>query len=147
MALSANTRSDLSTQLLSSSLSMPNGLSTICNGLHHCAWVPPDSSGIIAAGSAVFSLETVDSAAAFAFSSANFSTLFCSFPPLTDTAKNSLHVSHLSPFHDRLTVFFGPVHDTDWSVLREYGLYLICVSWATVSLVSSASAIDDLSVT
>ena len=57
------------------------------------ALVPPGSSGIIAAGSDVVFLEAVDSVAVFALSSATFSTVFWSFPPLTDTAKNALHVS------------------------------------------------------
>ena len=65
------------------------------------------------AGSDVAFSETVESAEVFAFSSATFSTVFWSSPHLSDTAKNSLHVSRaLNPIEHRSGFHHGRKQST-----------------------------------
>ena len=67
----------------------------------------------LTAGSDVAFSETVESAEVFAFSSATFSTVFWSSPHLSDTAKNSLHVSRaLNPIQYRSGFHHGRKQST-----------------------------------
>ena len=85
MTLAANTRSDLSTQFRSSSLSMivfrgPSGLFHDLHRLHHWHWYLQNRLASLPPALTWVFLEAVDSAAVFAISSATFSTMFWSFP-------------------------------------------------------------------